>query len=267
MKEHKTNLATAKRRRMITIIVAALAAILSGICLVLYLARKPNMSIILVLVLGVSVLLITYLALWTLSANEKRTRVARILRRCYLICIAIGFAFFLTLQGLILSGAHTDDAEADCLIVLGAGLRNGAPSMVLRRRLSKTIEYLQERGDKTVIVSGGLGYGETITEAEAMFRFLKERGVDESLILKEGKSTSTKENLAFSLALMKENGLDVDNIKIAIVSNEFHLYRAKLIAKKQGIDAIGIAAEPSSLYLRALYSFREAFALAAELLY
>jgi uncharacterized SAM-binding protein YcdF (DUF218 family) len=99
-----------------------------------------------------------------------------------------------------------------------------------------------------------------------MSRYLRDCGVDESLIWIEDASKSTRENLAFSLALMEEKGLDVENLKVAIVTNEFHLYRAKLIAGKRGLNAVGIAAETPGFYLRTLYSCREAFALAYEIL-
>ena len=267
MDEHGTGKKTAGRRRRVTFIVAALAAVLSGIFYFLMKSRAPNMQVVFYLVLGASALLVMYLALWTLGANEKRVRLARVLRRCYLVFMAVGLAFFLTMQGLILSGAHTEDAEVDCLVVLGAGLRNGAPSLILRRRLNAALNYLHEHGGVPVIVSGGLGRGEAITEAEAMFRYLSAREVDEALIWKEDASTSTRENLAFSLALMEEKGLDVGEIRIAVVSNEFHLYRAKLIAGRAGLDAVGIAAETPGFFLRLLYSCREAFALASELVF
>ena len=250
-----------------TIITAVLAAIVSGIFFVLMLSRVPNMHVVFFLVLGFSALLIVYLILWTLSAGDKRLRLVKALRRCYFVCIALGLAFFLTMQGLIISSARTDESDADCLIILGAGLRNGAPSLILRRRLNAAIDYLNERGDVPVIVTGGLGRGQNITEAGAMFRYLSEHGVDESLIWKEEASTSTRENLAFSLAIMEENGLDVDNITVAVVSSEFHLFRAKLIAQKQGLDAVGVAAQTPTFYLRVLYYCREAFALASELLF
>jgi len=267
MKERIGNKPTARRRLMITIIIAALAVITCGIFFALMLARVPSMHIIFYLSLGFSALLLIYLVLWTLSAGEKRARLVRVLRRCYTICLIVGLAFFLTLQGLIISGGHTDEAQVDCLIILGAGLHNGAPSLILMRRLNTAVDYLHQLGDIPVIVTGGLGRGETITEAEAMSRYLSNRGVDKSLVWKEEESTSTRENLAFSVALMREKGLDVENIKVAIVTNEFHLYRAKLIAGKQGLDAVGIAADTPYFNLRMLNSCREAFALATELLF
>ena len=246
------------------IIVATLAAICSGYCYLLLLSRVPNMHIIFYLVLGISGIITVFTALWALGAHEKYSRIANKLRRCCLTCLAIGLSVFLVMQGLIISGARTEDADVDALIVLGAGLRNSAPSLVLRTRLNAAIKYQEERGDVPIIVSGGLGQGETITEAEAMFRYLSSRGVDESLIWMEGESTSTYENLTFSLAIMEENGIDIENARVAIVSNEFHLYRAKLIAGKAGVEAVGVAAETPGTYLKVLYSFREAFAVASE---
>ena len=253
-------------RRTMTITVSALAVLASGISFFMMLSRVPNMHIIFYLVLGVSAIVVTFLALWALGANEKRRRLAKMLRRCLLICLTVGLSGFLLMQGLIMSSARTEDADVDALIVLGAGLRNNSPSMILRTRLNAAIRYLEARDGVPVIVSGGLGRGETITEAEAMFRYLSTRGVDESLIWKEEESTSTRENLAFSLALMEEHGLDVENATVAIVSNEFHLYRAKLIAGKAGVEAVGVAAQTPGANLRALYFFREAFALANEVL-
>jgi len=229
--------------------------------------RIPNMHVIFYLVLGCSVLLVAYLVIRTLSAYEKYSRLASILKLCYIFFIAVGAAGFITLQVLIISGAHTDEAEAGCVIVLGAGLRNDVPSLILRTRLNAAAEYMKEHEDVPVIVSGGLGRGETITEAEAMFRYLQARGIDESRIRKEESSTSTRENLLFSFNMLEEMGLDAGNVKVAIVTNEFHLYRAKLIAGKEGIDAAGIAAPTPGFYLRLLYSVREAIALAAELLF
>jgi len=256
----------ASRRLIITIIAAALLAIVNGGSYYLKLSRVNNMHIIFILVIGISATIFAFMVLWTLGAHKKYRRLAKVIRRCCLAGFAIGLSGFLVLQGLIISSAYTEDADVDALIVLGAGLRNSAPSMILRTRLNAAIRYLESRGDTPIVVSGGLGQGETITEAEAMFRYLSARGVDESLIWKEEESTSTRENLAFSLAVMEENGLDIENAKVAIVSNEFHLYRAKLIAGKAGVEAVGVAAATPGLDMRVLYFFREALALANEVL-
>jgi len=182
------------------------------------------------------------------------------------VFLSIGLICFLIVQGVLISNSFTENADVDAIIVLGAGLRNNVPSLILASRLNAAIEYSKTQGDVPIIVTGGLGSGEILTEAEAMSRYLIERGVDEYRILKEDASTNTRENLAFSKVILEELGMDTDNIKVAIVSNEFHLLRAKMIAEKAGLDSIGVAAETPGLHRKVLYYFREAFALTAEVL-
>jgi len=253
-----------KRKRRAFVVTATLSVILSGISGYLLLKNFPYMHIIAYIVFGCSFLVVTYLGISLLGAYDKHAKLARFLKRCYLICFAIGLVCFIILQVLIISGARTDAEQVDCIIILGAGLRNNAPSLILRQRLDATINYLSENGDIPVIVTGGLGPGESITEAEAKFRYLTQRGVDEALIFKEEKSTNTRENIAFAIAVMEENGFDIANTKVAIVTSEFHLYRARLIAERAGLDAVGIAAKTRYVHFLLLYSFREAFSLASE---
>jgi len=253
------------RRRNITIIVAAFAAFFSVVFYIMMQSRVSHMHIIFPMALGLSVLIVTYLALWTLGAYDKHFWLANILKRCYIICLSIGLVCFIIFLGVIISNSYTEYTDVDVVIVLGAGLRNSAPSLVLASRLDAAIEYTKTREDVPIIVTGGLGQGETVTEAEAMSRYLVARGVDESRIWKEDASTNTRENLAFSMILMEEKGIAPDTAKIAIVSNEFHIYRAKIIAEKAGLSAVGVAAETPGFHRKALYYFREVFALISEL--
>ena len=183
------------------------------------------------------------------------------LRRCFMVFVILAIVGFIALQGLIISGSRTEDAEVDCLIILGAGINGEYPSSVLKSRLDNALEFLDSRADIPIIVSGGLGQGEAITEAEAMYRYLRRSGADSKQIWKEEESTSTWENLAFSMAVMEEKGLDAENATIAIVTNEFHLYRAKHIAGTLGLEAIGVAAETPSPRSLVYYHIREAAAL------
>lgn len=225
------------------------------------------MHVLFFLMVGFFGFVLVFLVLWTLCAHERFSKIATVLQRCYIVGFAIGLAFFMTLQGLLISSARTEQTQVDCIIILGAGLRNSAPGQILRTRLDAAIAFLQTQGDIPVIVAGGLGEGESITEAEAMSRYLIARGIDESRIWQEGSSTRTLENLAFSLAIMEENGMDVSNVTVGIVSNEFHLFRAKLIAGNLGMDAVGVAASTPGFSTRVLYFSREAFALARELIF
>jgi uncharacterized SAM-binding protein YcdF (DUF218 family) len=139
-----------------------------------------------------------------------------------------------------------EDKKADAVIVLGCQIRGDRPSRMLAHRLDKACEYLEKNEDCLCIVSGGKGWDEDYTEAEVMKKYLIEKGIDESRIIEEGESTSTKENMDFSYAILKEHGITGN---ICFVSDGYHIYRAGLIAKKEGIDAFGLAAETELRFL------------------
>lgn len=151
-----------------------------------------------------------------------------------LICgtfISICLVVFFFVEGLILSGFYRmPTEEVEYVVVLGAHVKNGKPSRVLAKRLDAAYDYAMEHRDVVVIVSGGQGGNETTTEAYAMACYLEEKGLEENRILKEEKSTSTHENLVFSMELMD------DNPSIAVVSNDFHIYRATHLARAVGYD-------------------------------
>lgn len=140
--------------------------------------------------------------------------------------------FFLAGQ-IIYFGYSVKPKKADCIIVLGCKVQGEEPSHFLRARLNLALDLLKNGYAKYIIVSGGQGKNEKITEAEAMKRYLIKKGVKEEQIIKEDKSYSTYENLLNSMEIMKYMGFK-DAI---IVSNKYHLKRAALIANKLGIKA------------------------------
>jgi len=257
-----------KKRLIITVSVAITATV---ICVFFYYLMSMNVShthVYFLFTILVSFLVLTYMILWILSADKKYSRVVKISKRCYFICLLIGILFFSMLQALIISGSFSDeDADVDALIILGAGLINSTPSLILASRLNAAIRYAEMREDVIIVVTGGLGQGQVITEAEAMARYLIARGIDESLILKEEKSTNSHENIRFAMEVMKENGINPEDINVAVVTNDFHLYRAKLIAEKAGFNTFGIAAETPGFHRKVIYHFREAFSLVNQWLF
>ena len=113
-------------------------------------------------------------------------------------------------------------------IVLGAKVnKNGEPSLSLHYRLEAAVAYLEQYPYVKVIVSGGQGKEEPMSEAERMYLFLKEAGIEEGRILQENTSTSTYENLAFSKELLPEG-----ETSVTIISSDFHLTRAQYLAEK-----------------------------------
>ena len=121
------------------------------------------------------------------------------------------------------------------------------------------VQYLEKYSDTRVVVSGGQGQGEDITEAEAMRRFLISKGIDESRILLESRATSTMENFRFSKAIIeKESGKAVT--KITFVTSSFHIARAKLLARRNGLDVRAVSCKTPNQVILKTY-LREYFAL------
>lgn len=144
------------------------------------------------------------------------------------LIVAMVLSSFLAIYGVSDNVTHKEDA----LIVLGAGVNGKRITYVLADRLDKAVEYSCENPDAFIVVSGGKGPGEDISEAEAMYGYLMAEGVPEDRIIKEDKSTSTHENFKFSKAILDERlGSDY---KVAYVTNEYHIYRAGGIARNAG---------------------------------
>jgi len=147
------------------------------------------------------------------------------------------------------------------LIVLGCRVYGESPSIMLNERIDAAYNYLEANPKCVAILSGGKGDGENISEAECMKRELVAKGIDESRLYVEDRSTSTRENLAFSLEIIKKQGL---NDNIALVSNEFHLFRASLVAKDLGIKTNSVKAN-TKMSLLPIFYVRELWGILYQL--
>lgn len=143
------------------------------------------------------------------------------------------------------------------IIILGARIREGKVTDCLKRRLDKGLRYLQENPETICIVSGGKGRDEDISEAEAMFQYVKDCGMDESRICLEDKSTTTCENLVFSKQFI--DNLEKDSV--GIVTNNFHIYRAMKMARILGYKKVFALPATTNLVVFPKYMVREFFAL------
>ena len=179
---------------------------------------------------------------------------------CLIVVASIGFAIFCTVNMLAAQNIKPEDPSA--VIVLGCQVKNGGPSRMLRRRLEAAVDYLETDTDVPVVVSGGQGPDEAISEAECMKRYLVEHGISEDRIIMEDKSTNTDENLVFSFEKLDGLGISRD---IVLISDGYHQYRAGHMAKRHGagkVYAVSAATEPKFI---ATYYVREWFAIAQEL--
>lgn len=178
------------------------------------------------------------------------------------IILAIGMVYFIFVEIPVISSAHTDsNADAEYLIVLGAGVNGDKPSLSLKNRIDAAYDYLQQYPESIAIVSGGKGIGENISEADCMYNELTAMGISADRVIKEDKATSTRENFEYSFNIIRSLGKDPEETT-AFVSSEYHLYRAKLIATGLGVENIkGVAAHTTYPVLMTNYFIREAFAI------
>lgn len=129
----------------------------------------------------------------------------------------------------------------DAIIVPGAALRGNCPSPFLTSRLDRALELWRSQGCCAhIVVSGGQGADECVSEATAMSQHLEEQGVPGKLIIDEDRSTTTRENMRFSRRLIEERlGTGA---RVAVVSTDYHLPRCTMYATAEGLKAIGVGA-------------------------
>lgn len=157
--------------------------------------------------------------------------------------------------GCMIHAATKAPAEDATLVVLGCRTYGDRPSIMLASRLEAAYNYLMENPQAVCVVSGGQGADEPISEGEFMYQYLVKKGIAPERIYRETESTSTRENLLFSKAVIEKEGL---NPQIAIVTNEYHEYRASMVAKALGLEHSAVPAKTPwwlfpTYYIRELY--------------
>lgn len=153
-----------------------------------------------------------------------------------ILCVIIGYAALASVFLTVYGKADTVTHDEDAIIVLGAAVHGKEVGSSLAKRLDKAVEYHMLNPDALIVVSGGKGAQEDITEACAMENYLVARGVDPNVIIKEQNATGTDYNFIYSKALLDEHlG---GNYKIAFITTDYHIFRAEFTAKKAGFDSI-----------------------------
>ena len=172
------------------------------------------------------------------------------------MAVIFGAMGYIAVQGRDSSMQEAD--VPDFIVVLGAQVQGDGPSLTLKKRLDRTLEFLQANPDKTVIVSGGQGADEAHTEASVMAQYLLARGAQPAQVIEEDQASNTRENLLFSAALAEARGIDTS--RVLIVTSDFHMCRAKYIAKTLGMEPYGLTSRTWPWILKLNYTLREVFA-------
>ncbi|MFC7441935.1 YdcF family protein [Laceyella putida] len=178
-----------------------------------------------------------------------------------LILLLILFMPFLTLWNLV---SRYDDVEPrkghyHVAIVLGAALWDQQPSPALKERLNLALALYNEKRVDYIVLSGGLG-DNGIPEAEGMKRYLVARGVHANHLILEDRSSNTKENLKYTAELLKQQQWG----NIAIVTHDYHMYRALNYARQAGIYA-SAAPVHSTVLFTPYHKARECLALVKQI--
>jgi uncharacterized SAM-binding protein YcdF (DUF218 family) len=140
------------------------------------------------------------------------------------------------------------------IVSLGSGLMNNTPTPTLVARLETVFALAQRYPNAQVMTTGGLGRGQSTTEAQAMANYLAAKGLAPQRLLLETRSTSTHENLLFAKTLIPAGA------SILISSSDFHLPRAQRIAQRLQLNLVGAAPAPTPLNIRYNAWLREYFA-------
>lgn len=207
-----------------------------GLKIIRHEGKKPSNLLSLLF----SVLLCAYLFVWPIIGSMKkdafstRLYMAVTLFALYLLALMAMYAL-----SAILNLVHLKKKRRlNYIVVLGCGIRGREVTPLLASRIDRGIGLLQHNPHAQMILSGGQGPGEEIPESEAMAAYAVQKGVDRNRIIMEQKSVSTEENLLFSKELMNR-----EKPKIAIVTTAYHVFRALILARKQGMKCVGFGAK------------------------
>lgn len=149
-----------------------------------------------------------------------------------LVTLEILLVGFIAVYGQFDNVKYNEDA----VVVLGAALHGDRISLPLKLRLDTTLEYYEKNPDAVIVVTGGQGLQEAMPEGKAMADYLVKNGVAEDKIIKEEKATSTNENMKYSKEIL--DGYFEGEYKIAVITNNFHIYRGVTIAENEGFKNV-----------------------------
>ena len=235
---------------MMLLIFAAFFAVLGIVCILIpfHIGMTGICLLLLAAVLA---------ALWLL----KRKNAPKVWGRILIALTALSMTVIFGAMAAIIVQGRDDvmpEKAPQFVVVLGAQIQGDQPSLTLKKRLDLALSYLNDHPQAKVIVSGAQGADEAYTEAYVMAKYLIEQGVDESRVIQEEQAHDTRENLEYSRVLAEQHGMDTASV--LIITSDFHLCRAKYLARRLGMEPYGLASQTWPEILRVNYLLREVFA-------
>lgn len=184
----------------------------------------------------------------------------RVLRHALVLAVIAGVIVYTISLVMVLVVSQQDERQpVDAIIVLGAAQYNGRPSPVLRARLNHALSLYREGLAPLVVVTGGIGRGDTTSEAVVGQRYLVAHGVPEGAVVAQGEGRTTKASMSAVTAWLHGRGLR----RVLLVSDPFHMFRLRLEARRTALEAYTSPTESSPIsdnpVLELRYLFAEGF--------
>ncbi len=220
------------KKNTISVLIIIAGIIMTVYGFILCIMSNLNLGVVLVVVLGVFAISVGIfyekINKLTKSGFFKYCKVVVI----SILCMELMLVSFIAVYGAFDNISYNEDA----VIVLGAGVRGDKVTLPLKMRLDKAIQYHIKNPKAAIVVTGGQGFQETVTEAYAMEKYLIEHGVEKNKIIKEEKAASTIENMEFSKVLLDK--YFERNYSVVVVTNNFHIFRGTSTAIKTGFNDV-----------------------------
>ena len=233
-------------------VLLVIGIILTVNAVVMFFTSNFNIGLLFALLLGLS------FVLYGAFLNKAQDKLPAWLRTAYFACVSalLVFVMFLVTYGL----SDNISGNEDAIIVLGSGIRGELLTQGLKNRLDAAVDCYDENKDLVIVVSGGQGPQEDITEALAMERYLLSQGIPQENIIKEEKATSTFENFVNSKSIL--DSIFEGEDETAFVSNEYHIYRASSLARIAGFETVTHTHSSTMWYTLVPSTLRETLAVA-----
>ncbi|GAA0125530.1 YdcF family protein [Clostridium sp. CTA-19] len=194
-----------------------------------------------------------------------KNKTHKIIKTVVAICILI----FIITEAYIILYPKKSIESCDYVIVLGAGIKGETLSTTLKDRLDATLDYIDKTNFQGIIVvSGGKGSKENISEAEGMKRYLVSKGIDNNRIVMENKSTNTYENFNYSRGVIENiTGTEIGEKDVTIVTTDFHGARSKMLANRNKYKNTRLYTSRTRWYLVPVMYAREFFAFGKSIVF
>ncbi|GAA0116800.1 YdcF family protein [Clostridium senegalense] len=216
------------------------------------------------LIIGIALILYGKFREKIFSYNAKN-KIQKLIKAVVIVCILI----FIVTESYIILYPKKSIEHCDYIIVLGAGIKGETLSTTLKDRLNATLDYINKTNfEGVIVVSGGKGPNENISEAEGMKRYLVTKGMDDNRIIMENKSTNTYENFKYSKVIIENiTGTEIGEKDITIVTTDFHGARSKMLASRNEYKNVRLYTSSTRWYLVPVMYAREFFAFGKSIVF